>query len=292
MAAMPTNKAQADIDALYRLPLAEFTAARNALAKTNGADIKKLQKPTVPAWAVNQLYWRKRSAFDALVKAAEAQRAAHKAVLAGRSADLREAGKTHDEAVETALESTLAILSGDGHPVTDATRQAILNTLRALPVDHHQAGRLTDTLQPGGFEMLAGLTIAGRAAAAKAAAKSAPKAPPGRGSKEAAASAASKREQADRQARIESAARKLKEAEQAARREEFEAARAARDAEKAERRVAEARDAFEAARETLEDAEADVPKAVRARDAAARRASQAAEAVLDARAALEKLRHG
>src|SRR5262249_10260221 len=52
------------VDQLYRGPLAEFTAARNALAKEHrGADasrIRKLAKPTVVAWAVNQVYWHSR----------------------------------------------------------------------------------------------------------------------------------------------------------------------------------------------------------------------------------------
>ena len=39
-------------------PLDEFTAARNALAKETGdSAIKKLEKPNLAAWAVNQLYW-------------------------------------------------------------------------------------------------------------------------------------------------------------------------------------------------------------------------------------------
>ncbi len=65
----------AQIDELYQLPLAEFTAARNALAKTlAGADasrVKRLEKATVVPWAVNQLYWRERSAWDRLMKAAQ-----------------------------------------------------------------------------------------------------------------------------------------------------------------------------------------------------------------------------
>ena len=52
------------------------------------------------------------------------------------------------------------MLQEGGHPATDATRQAILTTLRALPSDE-PAGRLTRALQPGGFEMLAGLSIGG-----------------------------------------------------------------------------------------------------------------------------------
>ena len=42
-------------DDLYALPLAEFTAARNKLAKESGdKSIAKLRKPNAPAWALNQ----------------------------------------------------------------------------------------------------------------------------------------------------------------------------------------------------------------------------------------------
>src|SRR5688572_23945205 len=67
--------AAADVEALYRLPLAEFTAARNALAaraKKAGGDadaIKGLVKPSISAWAVNQLFWRHRQDFDRLMAA-------------------------------------------------------------------------------------------------------------------------------------------------------------------------------------------------------------------------------
>src|SRR4051794_41911269 len=47
-----------DIDRLYGLPLAEFTAARNALAKELGGEegkgVKALRKPSAAAWALNQ----------------------------------------------------------------------------------------------------------------------------------------------------------------------------------------------------------------------------------------------
>ncbi|MGH9144527.1 MAG: hypothetical protein ACRD2I_25600, partial [Vicinamibacterales bacterium] len=56
------------IDDLYRLPLAEFTSARNLLAKAlTGDDAKRvrtLEKPTVVPWAANQVYWRARSTHD------------------------------------------------------------------------------------------------------------------------------------------------------------------------------------------------------------------------------------
>lgn len=54
MARAPADDA---IDSLYQGPLDEFTAARNALVKETGDNsIKKLEKPNLAAWAVNQFY--------------------------------------------------------------------------------------------------------------------------------------------------------------------------------------------------------------------------------------------
>ena len=68
----------ARIDELYALPLAEFTAARNALAKTVKGDdatrVKRLEKPSLVPWAVNQLYWRERRTYDRLIASGEALR--------------------------------------------------------------------------------------------------------------------------------------------------------------------------------------------------------------------------
>ena len=160
---MAPRRIDTEIDRLYQLPPDEFTAARNALAKQAGADaadVRSLAKPPIAAWAVNQIYWKQRAVYDALIAASTELRKLHRAILAGRRADIREAAKTHDEAIDASLKAALAILREEGHPVTDATRQAILTTLRALPADD-PPGRLTRTLQPGGFEMLAGLSIGG-----------------------------------------------------------------------------------------------------------------------------------
>ena len=85
----------AKIDDLYRLPLGEFTGARNALAKSLSKDdaklVKALEKPTVVPWAVNQVYWRARSTYDRLMKSGEKLRAAQIAALEGRAADVRAA---------------------------------------------------------------------------------------------------------------------------------------------------------------------------------------------------------
>ena len=133
---MATSRVDEEIARLYQLPLADFTAARNALAKQAGArasEVKALQKPPVAAWAINQLFWQRRDVYDRLIGAAGDLRAAHGAVLAGKSGDVRAAGKSHEEAIEAALKATLALLRDAGQPATDATRQAIATTLRALP---------------------------------------------------------------------------------------------------------------------------------------------------------------
>ena len=75
MISLVKRKLDDDIDDLFKLPVAEFTNARNALAarlkkegRTNDAErVKLLGKPSVSAWAVNQLYWEHRDAFDQLV---------------------------------------------------------------------------------------------------------------------------------------------------------------------------------------------------------------------------------
>jgi len=289
--------APTDLDRLYQLPLEEFTAARNALAKTAGTNagaIRGLVKPPLAAWAVNQLYWRDRRAWDALIEASENQRRANKAVLSGRSGDVRAAGQVHDEAVQEALKATLDILTRDGHPATDATRQAILNTLRALPGDE-APGRLTKTLQPGGFEMLAGFSIA-------AAAKDTRVTKVQTAAKEAKATKEDARSKADAKALTQareaaaSAERALKDAEQAVRRHEFEIARATRDEERAEKSVEQARAAIDEAKKALASAERELADATgrrEAADAAAKKAKATVDttrrAAASAAAALKKL---
>ena len=286
---MAPRRIDTEIDRLYQLPPDEFTAARNALAKQAGADaadVRSLAKPPIAAWAVNQIYWKQRAVYDALIAASAELRKLHRAILAGRRADIREAAKTHDEAIDASLKAALAILREEGHPVTDATRQAILTTLRALPADD-PPGRLTRTLQPGGFEMLAGLSIAGSKSGdkgsfrLKAEATTPPKGPA------LAKTKTDPKATAQAKAAREAAARRVREAEQAASRAEFEAARLTREAAKADTQVEQAREALETAQQTLEDAKAAATTTARARDTAERRAKEAERAVDAARRAVK-----
>jgi hypothetical protein len=147
-----------DVDRLYQLPLSEFTDARNALAETAGADaaaIKALPKPSVPAWAVNQLYWSDRRTYDRLVKASERVRAGHAQSLKGKKVDLAALELQHDAAIKQAADRVRAILAGAGDAGTPATMKAVVDTLRALPGG--EPGRLSRTLAPMGFGALGAL---------------------------------------------------------------------------------------------------------------------------------------
>ena len=283
---MVTSRVDEGIARLYQLPLADFTAARNTLAKESGArgaEVKALQKPPVAAWAINQLFWQKRDVYDQLIGAASDLRAAHAAVLAGQSGDVRAAGKSHEEAIEAALKATLAVMREAGQPITDATKQAIATTLRALP-SADPPGQLAATLQPGGFEMLTGLPVHGKPVT-HAAAKSAPRA---------AEAAKPSKADADAEKRAREAAaeaeRAVRLAEHAARREEFEAARATREAEKAEKVVAAARTALHEAEEALKEAEIAAQSADEAKEAAAERAKTADAALAKAQTRLRILK--
>jgi len=94
----------ADVDQLYGLPLDEFVAARNALAKSRKEPaLRKLRKPSVAAWHVDQLARSHASLVRAVVDAASAVRGAQQRALAGaRGAgdELRSASAAHRSAVD------------------------------------------------------------------------------------------------------------------------------------------------------------------------------------------------
>jgi hypothetical protein len=149
------------VDRLYTLPLAEFTTARNALAKQSGSDgaaIRKLEKPNVAAWAVNQLYWHHRDVYNKVVAAAEKTRTANKQLLAGKKADVAATEKAHQAAIKAAMDVVRGLLSTSGEEgasPSSATLNAVSDTLHALP-SKEPPGRLTKPLKLIGFEAFAG----------------------------------------------------------------------------------------------------------------------------------------
>ena len=159
-----------EVDALFQLPLSEFTAARNELVATlkkageaaKADKVKALGKPPISAWVANQLYWRDRTVFDRLLTAGEAFRNAQAAQLAGTAADVRAPLDARREALAELAKQAAAILRDGGHPPTPDTMRRITTTLEALATYGEtpgapSPGRLTADVDPPGFEALAAL---------------------------------------------------------------------------------------------------------------------------------------
>jgi hypothetical protein len=158
------------IEALFQVPLSEFTAARNTLAaqlKKSGNDagasrVKTLPKPSISAWAVNQLYWRHRKEFDHLIDTGERFRDAQAAQLAGGRTDVRGPLEARREALATLSRLGADTLESGHHPATPDMMRRVTSTLEALATygrSHNAppAGRLTDDIEPPGFETIAAL---------------------------------------------------------------------------------------------------------------------------------------
>jgi hypothetical protein len=158
------------VDELFKLPLDQFTPARNALAaklKKNGhpdeaAAVKALSKPPLSAWVVNQLFWHHRKAFDALMAAGEKFRQAQAAQLSGKASDLRGTLDARREALSTLATRGAALLSDAGHTAGPDTMRRVMTTLEALSSfgthpDAPVPGRLTADVDAPGFEALAAL---------------------------------------------------------------------------------------------------------------------------------------
>jgi hypothetical protein len=159
------DELETDVDALFQLPVAEFTGARNALAaqlKKNGrgdeaVKVKALAKPSVSAWAVNQLYWDHREAFDQLIALGERF---HKAQKSGKVADMRTALDARREALTELSELATSLLRDAGHNPAPDTIHRITTTLEGISVyasrsDGPRLGRLMSDVDPPGFESLA-----------------------------------------------------------------------------------------------------------------------------------------
>jgi hypothetical protein len=246
MFAMSKHALDQQIDELYQKPLDEFTAARNALAKDSGdASIKKLEKPSLPAWAVNQLYWRERKLYDEVVKTSGQMRTAYKQMLTGKSADVRAAEVFHTEAMRKAKDAIRRILEEAGNKGGDAIMTPVSETLDALPTED-PPGRLTKPLRRTGFEALHGVTIAARAKAPPVAPKKIPER-----SSSAKAAAEDRQELAMAKERLRFAEAAEREAEAALDRAKRALERAERTRERIERELEEAATAEKAARKEV-----------------------------------------
>jgi hypothetical protein len=133
-------------DDLYGLPLEEFTAARNALAKTD-AEAKGLRKPSAAAFAVNQLARRHAGELDAFLRAAAQLR--HAQLEGG---DVRAATAEERQSLQRLLQLA-------GEYASAAQLDRVRQTLQAAAADEDAAaqvreGRLERELEPAGFGSL------------------------------------------------------------------------------------------------------------------------------------------
>lgn len=295
------------IDALFQLPPAEFTAARNALAAQlkkagrgdEAARVKALSRPPVSAWTVNQLFWRHRKAWERLMQSGQAFREAQAAQLAGKRADLRRPLEARREALAELSRLAATLLTDTGSPSTPATMRRITTTLEALSTfanipNAPEGGRLTDDVDPPGFETLAALipSIGGEKneGGPGAILPFQPKAKPAH---------AAKKKDPEAEAREREEARKAREAETKAARQRAERAlREAQDAaaaaeaelKKAAARLKAAEQVKAALDEKMEHAAAELTDARQTARRITSEAQDAAQAVTDAERALEKLK--
>lgn len=172
MISLVKRKLDDEIDELFRLPLAEFTGARNALAarlkkegRANDADrVKLLSKPSVSAWTVNQLYWDHREAFDQLIATGKRFRPTSR--RGGKVADMRDSLDARREALVQLSDLATGLLREAGHNPSPETLHRVTSTLEALSSyallgDGPTAGRLTNDVDPPSFESLASLMSGG-----------------------------------------------------------------------------------------------------------------------------------
>mgnify|MGYP001552432682 FL=1 len=143
------------VSTLYQASLGDFVAERKRLSaefkaagdKDAAARFAKLGRPPVSAWAVNQLWWREREAFEALLEAA-------KRVTVGD----REASQQHRQALGKLRDAAARLLQESGNAASDGTLRRVATTLSALAATGGFApdppGALSADRDPPGFEAL------------------------------------------------------------------------------------------------------------------------------------------
>lgn len=161
-----------DIRLLYREPLEGFIAARDQMVKelrtagraADASVVKALRKPSVPAWALNQLAERDTEGVEMLLDTGAEVRAAQQAALSsdGKAERLREATAARRQVVTRLTTLAGQILLETGRSPTPAMND-IRSTLDAASVDPDagerlRAGTLDRTIrEPVGFGDVFGL---------------------------------------------------------------------------------------------------------------------------------------
>jgi hypothetical protein len=153
----------AELDALYDLPLEAFTKARNDLAarlrkahqSEAAAEVRGLKKPSTVAWAANRLARDDPKHVVTLLEAGDRLRDTQQRAIEGKASadDVGEAAAAERDAIRALLTSARKRL---GAKATPALLDRLSQTLRAAAVDEHgrallERGRLTEELKATGF---------------------------------------------------------------------------------------------------------------------------------------------
>ena len=158
-------------DGLYALPLEEFVSARNELAKRlrkdgdteAAAEVASLRKPTLVAWAVDQLAHTRRREVDLLLDAG-------KRLVAAQQASISKGGRSELDAAQGSLRKSVASLTdaaGEilGTRASTSTLARVAETLRAAATvaegrELLARGCLVEELSDTGWDLVAALTPA------------------------------------------------------------------------------------------------------------------------------------
>src|SRR5579864_861509 len=140
-----------DAHDLYGLPLERFVPERTALAKAlrktgqreQAEAVAALRKPSLAAWAVNQLVRTQSRAVAELHEAGDAARAAQAELLSGRgdTGALRDGLARERQAVRQLVEVARGLLTSEGHGLSPATLERVADTLHAAALDEESRTR-------------------------------------------------------------------------------------------------------------------------------------------------------
>jgi hypothetical protein len=290
---------ETEVAALYRLPVAEFVAARDQLAKRlrSAGDreaarrVAALRRPSVSVWAANQLPAAAPRALAELLAAGEALREAQDQALAGEPGAarmLRRATAQQRAVVAQLVQRAETLLARAGHAASDQTLARVAATLQAAATgdaDTRAAlaeGRLQADLDPAGFGFGGPFDQAEPAEDGPPAAAAEPAAVPSGGARRAAARQAAMRTVERTGRAAERAAAALADAEAALARQEAAAATARQRAERLAGRARELADEAARAAAAAGDAEERAEQADREVEAVGERARAAGEAAEEA----------
>lgn len=285
-----------EIDRLFELPPEDFVKARDEAAKRlraagnaeGAAAVRRVRRPTVAAWAIDQLARREPDAVRELVALGERLRSAQRRAISGVGAhELRELGAQRRRLVEQLAQEADDVLREAGRPVSASVHQAITSTLEAATVSPEDAvaleqGRLERDLTPqSGFDAVGPFTVVETPRPATRA--------PAKRAKGAGPSTRDRRRTEDARTRVRESSQQA----QRRRREEQHAAEAFRAAEQeaadAATRVDELERALREARTTLDAARQRCREARRALEDARRAGARAEQELEAARVALERV---